>query len=77
MSILKNCDKNITLFIKAKKVLIQRLVFSKLPTNLIQSLITFFKLTFIEIFKEAITQTLMIQIAIKAFSLDKINFSIL
>lgn len=54
VSALKNDDKNMVVIIKAKEVLIRRLVFFKLLLNLIELLITLYRITYIKIIKEIV-----------------------
>lgn len=53
-------DRNTTMSIKAKKALIQKLVFPKPSTNLIKSPVISFELTHTKITKEIIAQVLVI-----------------
>lgn len=59
---------------KVKKALVWRSAFFKLPKNLVESPITFFKFAHIKMNKKVVDQALMIYIATKAFNQDKINF---
>lgn len=61
-------------FIKAKEALIRRSVFSKLLPNLVQPLISLYKLFYIKITKKVVAQVLMTQAIINAFGSNKIKF---
>lgn len=65
------------MFIKAKKALIQRLAFLKLPINLVQIPVISFELAHTKVTKEIVAQALLTQIANKALGLNKFNFQIL
>lgn len=58
--ILKNNDRNTTVFIKTKKVLVKKSVFFKLLSNFIKLLIILIKLFFIKISKKIIIKVLII-----------------
>lgn len=73
---LKNSNRNMTVSIKAKDVLVQKSAFPKLLTSLILTPIIFLRLAHTKITEEMIAQVLMTQVAIKAFGPDKINFQI-
>lgn len=55
---------------KAKKALIQRSIFSKLPTNFVKTLIIFFELVYTNIIKKIVDQALVTQRASKISGLD-------
>lgn len=74
---LKNIKRNIIVSIKAKKTLIQRSIFLKLPINLVKPLVTSFRLAYIKITKKVVAQVLITQAASKALGLNKINFQML
>lgn len=59
---------------KAKKAMVQRSVFLKLPIYLIKYLVIFFESTHVNITKEVVGQTFMTQAATKDSSPDMINF---
>ena len=63
--------------IKAKKALVRRLAFPKLPSNLIEALVTLFGLAYTKITEEVVTQAIMTQATTKAPNVNKINFQIL
>lgn len=71
---LKDGDRNIVVFIKAKEAFIKKSAFSKLMPNSVKPLITPYKITHTKITKETVAQILVIQVATKALGLDKINF---
>ncbi len=62
---------------KAKEALVRKSLFLKLPTSLVDPLVTFFGLAHIKITKKLVAQVLMTQAATKAPTQDKINFQIL
>lgn len=62
---------------KAKKALVRRLAFPKLPPNLLKLLVISCGLVHTKITKETVAQALTIQAATKASSPDKLNFQVL
>lgn len=74
MHAFKDSDGNTIIFIKAKKALIQRSVFLKPPTNIIETPLICFRLVYTMINNEVVGQVLMTQVATKTHSSNKINF---
>ena len=74
---LKDGDGDMAVSMKAKKALVQKSAFSKLPTNLIEPPVMFFGSAHMKINEKVVGQALLTQAATKAPSLDKINFQIL
>lgn len=75
--ILKDSDRNMVVFIKVKKALIKRLIFFKLPLNLIESLIISSELFHMKVVEEIVMQKLITQARTKVSEPEKLNFQIL
>ena len=77
MPALKDSNGNIAVSIKAKKSLVRRSAFPKPPPNLVEYLVSPYKLLHTKVTKEVVAQALMTQSATKAPVSNKINFQIL
>lgn len=74
---LKDIKGHIAVSMKVKEALVYKSAFFKSLTNLAKPSGLFSGIAHINVTGKAVSQTLMIQIAIKAPKLDKINFRIL
>lgn len=69
----KDSDKNTVVLIKAKKALVQRLIFLKPLINLIKPLVTLFGFANTKITEKIVTHAVMTQVAAKIPGLNRIN----
>ena len=74
---LKDNEGNIVVSIKAKKALVRKSAFFRFPPNFLETLAIPLGLAYTKIIEETVSQTLLTQVATKAFKPDKINFQIL
>lgn len=74
---MKDVEKNITISIKARKILIKKLIFLKLLLSKNIKPIVIFEIAYKKVAKKVIKKVLITLLILKVLGIDKFNFLIL